>query len=627
MISRTTIGRSFGGVVRYQFEGRKEQPSDKQAEVLAAVGVRTDSAAHMSADFNRGRQLNPNLGQAVWHTSLSFNPDDAAKLDSAKMLAIAEGYVQKMGLDKTQYAIIRHHDQPDNQHLHIIANRVGDDGQTIKDGQNFFRSKLALKELIQEHSLTPPQGLRVEQQHAPSDKAELAKYEIKQVLHQALATATDRPALLATLRAEKISAQEFTNKAGTVTGISFEKDGHVFKGSAVAREYSLAGLDKQLAANQVRQQAEQARQVAAQEAAVQRQMARAQEREQLRQALAVVLATATDSETLSAGLRAHGMGYRIAKNEAGQRVSISFSSIQSQSAHVFEGTELNPAYSIAGMEALVKANRLAANLVRQQARQVVAQEAAAQAQRQVAQRQAAERQEAERWAAQATKVPELPAVERKWQAAYPQYLAEIAQQNAPIQAFNKLVNSASEHLELYPNEEGLSVVLRKLAGDPQTAQLRADLAQQEEARAYYQKNWDITYGQRDALEKKAKGGFFISWAAQQAAKEKVAYLNDPTLPEPDVLQGDLLAFSRAVRAATQPARTVSIEARAYQQPEVVPLSLTAYAAQREAEYQAVAQAQRQAPGQREAQQPPAPKLKPEPPQEEAPTRQVKGPKR
>jgi len=48
----------------------------------------------------------------------------------------------------------------------------------------------------------------------------------------------DRPALLATLRAEKINAQEFTNKAGTVTGISFEKDGHAFKGSAVAREYT-----------------------------------------------------------------------------------------------------------------------------------------------------------------------------------------------------------------------------------------------------------------------------------------------------------------------------------------------------------------------------------------------------
>ena len=635
MISRTTIGRSFGGVVRYLFEGRKEQPSDKRAEVLVAVGVRADSEAHMSADFNRGRQLNPNLGQAVWHTSLSFNPDDAANLDSVKMLAIAEGYVQKMGLDKTQYAIIRHHDQPDNQHLHIIANRVADDGQTIKDGQNFFRSKLALKELIQEHGLTPPQGLRVEQQHAPTDKAELAKYELRQALHQALATATDRPALLATLRAEKINAQEFTNKAGTVTGISFEKDGHTFKGSAVAREYSLAGLDKQLAANQMRQQAaaEQARQAAAQEAAAQaqRQVARAQE--QLRQALAGVLATATDGETLSVGLRAHGMGYRIDKNEAGQRVSISFGFTQPQSAHVFEGTALNPAYSLAGIETLIKANRLAANQVRQQAEADQARQAAAQkvaAQRQEAERLAAERQEAQRQAAQAAKAPELPAVERKWQAAYPQYLAEVAQQNMLTQAFNKLLDSASEYLEFHPNEEGLALVMRKLAGDPRTEQVQADLARKVRARANYQQNWESTYGQQAALEKKATGGFLVSWAASEAAKEKLKYLHDPTLPEPNVLEEKLLKFARAARFAALPAPTVSIEAHTYYLPEAVPLGLTAYAAQCEAaiQEQASDQTQRQVPGQREDPQSLAPKLKSESLEEEdAPTQRIKGPKR
>jgi hypothetical protein len=532
MISRTTIGRSFDGVVRYQFEGRKEQPSDKQAEVLVAVGVRADSAAHMSADFNRGRQLNPNLGQAVWHTSLSFNPDDAANLDSAKMLAIAEGYVQKMGLDKTQYAIIRHHDQPDNQHLHIIANRVADDGQTIKDGQNFFRSKQVLKELIQEHGLTPPQGLRVEQQHAPTDKAELAKYELRQALHKALATATDRPALLATLRAEKINAQEFTNKVGTVAGISFEKDGHTFKGSAVAREYSLAGLDKQLAANQVRQraEAEQARQAATQEAA-------AQARRQV-------------------------------------------------------ATQL--------------------------------------AQRQEAERLAAERREAQRQVAQAAKAPELLAVERKWQAAYPQYLAEVAQQNMLTQAFNKLLDSASEYLEFHPDEEGLALVMRKLAGDPRTEQVQADLARKVRARANYQQNWESTYGQQAALGKKARGGILVSWAASEAAKEKLKYLHDPTRPDPNVLQEELLKFARAARFAALPAPTVSIEAHTYYLPEAVPLSLTAYAAQREAtiQEQASDQTQRQAPGQREDPQSLAPKLKSESPEEEdAPTQRIKGPKR
>jgi len=496
MISRTTIGRSFGGVVRYQFEGRKEQPSDKQAEVLAAVGVRSDNAAHMSADFNRGRQLNPNLGQAVWHTSLSFNPDDAAKLDSVKMLAIAEGYVQKMGLDKTQYAIIRHHDQPDNQHLHIIANRVGDDGQTIKDGQNFFRSKQALKELIQEHGLTPPQGLRVEKQHAPSDKAELAKYELRQALHQALATATDRPALLATLRAEKITAQEFTNKAGTVTGISFEKDGYVFKGSAVAREYSLAGLDKQLAANQVRQQAEREHQAAAQ---AQRQAAA-----------------------------------QLAQRQEAERQAVQLAQ-----------------------------------------RQEAAQRAAQEAQRQEVLRQAA---------AQAAKGPELPAVERKWQADYQRYTAQVAQQNAPIRARNEQITAHSAYLKAHPDDAGLQVVLGQLGATGANG-LKAELERQAKELASHARTVEMTYGQEEALKKQAKGvlGFGFGAKAKEAA-EKLEILANEGRYIPDD-KNRMFAIYTAL--AAKPAPVPGFEARTYQQPEVVALSLAAYAAQREAERQVV----------------------------------------
>ena len=263
MISRTTIGRSFAGLVRYQFEGRKDLPSDKQAEVLTAVGVRADSAVSMSADFNRGRQLNPNLGQAVWHTSLSFNPDDAARLDSTKMLAIAEDYVRKMGLDRTQYAIIRHHDQPDNQHLHIIANRVGNDGLTIKDGQNFYRSKQALTELIQEHGLTAPKGLRPEKQHpAQLQGVDLTKHKIKEALGTVLASATDSKALREGLQEQSITFQVFRTKEGKPAGISFEKSGQTFKGSEIHRSYSIAGIGKQLVANQVIHQAAQAREEA-----------------------------------------------------------------------------------------------------------------------------------------------------------------------------------------------------------------------------------------------------------------------------------------------------------------------------------------------------------------------------
>lgn len=256
MVSRTTIGKSFDGLVRYQYTGRRDQPADKQAEILASSGVSEESAAEMISDFNLGKAVNPRLGYPVWHTSLSFNPDDAARLDSAKMLAIAEGYLQKMGLDKTQYVIVRHHDQPDNQHLHLIANRVGYDGKTIDDGRNFYRSKLALQELVSEHGLTPIQGQRPELQHPERLRGtDLARQQMLAVVNQALAAETQRPHLLTALRAAGIGVEERFDKAGKATGISFEKDGYKFKGSELGRHLSSAGIDKQLASNEFKQQA------------------------------------------------------------------------------------------------------------------------------------------------------------------------------------------------------------------------------------------------------------------------------------------------------------------------------------------------------------------------------------
>jgi len=241
--------------VRYQYTGRRDQPADKQAEILASAGVSEESAAEMISDFNLGRAVNPRLGYPVWHTSLSFNPDDAVRLNSDKMRAIAEGYLQKMGLDNTQYVIVRHHDQPDNQHLHIIANRVGYDGKTIDDGRNFYRSKLALQELIAEHDLTPIKGQRPELQHPERLRGtDLARQEMLTTVNQAVAAETQRPQLVTALRAAGIEVEERFDKAGKATGISFEKDGYKFKGSELGRHLSSAGIDKQLAVNEPKQQ-------------------------------------------------------------------------------------------------------------------------------------------------------------------------------------------------------------------------------------------------------------------------------------------------------------------------------------------------------------------------------------
>ena len=253
MINKTIIGRSFGGCVRYQFEGHKDQGEDKRAEILEAVGVRTDNPTVMTTDFNRGRLANPDLGRAVWHTSVSFNPDDAPKVNNELMLAVARDYVAGMGLDKTQYVIIRHNDQP-HPHFHLIANRVDDTGQTISDSQNYHRSQKLLHELAHKYELTPVAERRAEKQRPKQlHGADLTRHQIRQAISEVLPTCHNAQELGEQLKAKHITFQARKNAEGKNVGIKFEKDGRSFKGSEIDRKFSHEGIVTQLKANHSQQ--------------------------------------------------------------------------------------------------------------------------------------------------------------------------------------------------------------------------------------------------------------------------------------------------------------------------------------------------------------------------------------
>jgi type IV secretory pathway VirD2 relaxase len=73
-----------------------------------------------------------NLGQAVGHIVLSWSAEDKAKLNDAIMVERAKEYMHKMKIRDTQYLIVQHTDRQ-HPHLHLVYNRVGNDGQTITD--------------------------------------------------------------------------------------------------------------------------------------------------------------------------------------------------------------------------------------------------------------------------------------------------------------------------------------------------------------------------------------------------------------------------------------------------------------------------------------------------------------
>jgi hypothetical protein len=363
MITRTTIGADFEGALTYGAGVRQGDSPKKQAELIGSSNLgdvsnpRGLAAEMQSVADERSQCKNP-----VWHTSLSWAKGE--QLSTAQKLQAAERYCELLRSqlskklpkaeraaynvwEQHQVAVYEHHDK-DHDHIHVYLNRVPfDGGPAIQTGHNYKFNLKAIQVISEEMNLNP-----LPSQRQSFNDSRPPVQDTRQVVRAALVAAMTDPQvqslaqLQERLAAQGIEARLKRSKADELVGVSFRQG-----------EAAVTGQDVGVKATQLRAHYEPAQRQA--QSQVQRpvaaDVARAQAQEQVRQALAAVLATATGGDGLSAGLAARNVSYRVNKNEAGQNVSMSFA----QGEHIFEGTELSPAYSIAGMNAQIQANRQA----------------------------------------------------------------------------------------------------------------------------------------------------------------------------------------------------------------------------------------------------------------------------
>ena len=251
MITKTRISTSFKEAVNHVYYNQLE-PDESSLVVLDSSGLRTCHAEEMTRDFEMGRRARPGLGQAVWYTLLSFHPDDTARLDNATLLEIALAFMEQMGLLNTQYVIVRPYTQLAHQFVHIVANRVDNEGEVISDRLNFVRSNKTRKKLIETYGLTPPQGHRLDKQHPERmHGAELVKYQIRKALNEALEHATDEASLSEALVKNGITVWvRQPDENGQGGGISFKQEGGAASGKQLGREYIYTSIIQRLHANQ-----------------------------------------------------------------------------------------------------------------------------------------------------------------------------------------------------------------------------------------------------------------------------------------------------------------------------------------------------------------------------------------
>lgn len=229
---------SFARVVNYV-------NNPKKARLIDSKDVRLDDNATIArsmqgqADDKPGRKLkNP-----VYHISLDFAHEDTPKLTDDLMVEIAREYMRRMGIVNTQYIVSRHTDR-EHQHLHIVANRVDNDGNTISASNDRVRNVKICKALTREYGLHFSKG-KINVKRDRLRGKDKVKYQIYDAIKAALPRCNCWSDLCDRLAKQGIGVNfKYDRHKGKILGVSFTKNEISFSGSRIDRSMSFYKLDR-----------------------------------------------------------------------------------------------------------------------------------------------------------------------------------------------------------------------------------------------------------------------------------------------------------------------------------------------------------------------------------------------
>lgn len=233
MIAKISKCGSFGGAVDYVLD------KGKNAELLAGLGVRMRDNESITPQFRDAGGAQP-------------KPFEARRAHRTRFLSAGCGTARQPADGRDRHGVSGRHGHPQHtvhhrppprpgtSHLHILFNRVDNEGPTISDRNDRYRSERLCKELTARHGLYFASGKENVKEHRLREP-DKTKYEIYHALHNAVPRCRDWPKLTAALRREGI-ATEFRMRCGTSDpqGVVFTKNGYPFNGSKIDRQFSFS---------------------------------------------------------------------------------------------------------------------------------------------------------------------------------------------------------------------------------------------------------------------------------------------------------------------------------------------------------------------------------------------------
>lgn len=164
------------------------------------------------------------------------------------MAEIAREYMKRMGIVDTQYIVCRHTNR-EHQHLHIVANRVDDDRNTISDRIDAICNVVVCKALTREYDLHFSKG-KVNVKRDRLRGKDNVKYQIYDAVKAALPRCNSWSELCDRLAKQGIGVNfKFNRRNGNIIGVSFTKDEILFSSSRKDRSMGFYKIDRLLGGN------------------------------------------------------------------------------------------------------------------------------------------------------------------------------------------------------------------------------------------------------------------------------------------------------------------------------------------------------------------------------------------
>lgn len=235
MIAKIVKGAGAKGIVDYILD------REKKASLIDHDGVLVSDNGSIARSFIAQSRLNPKVGKFIGHVSLSFSGQDLPCLTDELMVRISREYMMKMGIRDTQYIIGRHHDK-EHPHVHIAFNRIDNNGRTISDRNDRYRSERVCKELTRKYGLYFAEG----KEQVNTDRLkepDRTRYELYFLLKTEVGRCGDWGTLIANLRKQGVEVR-FKHKGRTdgIQGVVFGKNGYPFNGSKIDRQFSYSKI-------------------------------------------------------------------------------------------------------------------------------------------------------------------------------------------------------------------------------------------------------------------------------------------------------------------------------------------------------------------------------------------------